>query len=129
MLVLREARRSSEEIHKNGLGDVVGIVSGHDMLDTQHFGTAIESLSPKDAAVRAVPLLADRLDNLVHCPSIELIISNNLEWHVVVNSIPLDGLKRIVSVAPDALVDTQENQVQAVFMSFIESLKHRSQNC
>ncbi len=92
------ARRT---VHKDRLCDVVGIVAGYDVVYTERSSTAVQRLPPEDPAKRAVVLLSDRRDDPVHRPSVQLVVGEDLERHVVLLLIAFDGLWEIVR-----LVDT-----------------------
>ena len=62
------------------------------MIHAKGGGTAVEGLSAKDAAEGAVVFLSDGGDDAVHRPSVELVIGEDLEWHVVLLLVPLHGL-------------------------------------
>ncbi len=50
----------------------------------------------EDPTKHAVVLLSDHRDDLVYCLSIQLVVGEDLEWHVVLLLIVFDGLWEIV---------------------------------
>lgn len=61
-----------------------------------------------------VVLASDFLDNVVHAPAVEILVTDNQEGDLVLISIPLDSLQGVVSVARDALVDREKDEVEIV---------------
>lgn len=112
-------------IHEDRLGDVVGVVAGDDVLDTQARRSSVQSLPAEDAAVRAVPLLAHLLDHLIHGPAIQLRIPQDRQRHVVLLCVPLDRLQAVVSVPFDALVDRQQYKVKPVVIALVQRFEDR----
>ena len=71
--------------------------------------------------------LTDCGDNFVHGPPVELLVGEDLERELVLVAVPLDRLQAVVAVPGDALVDGQQEQVEAVVISEIknrDSLSH-----
>ncbi len=67
-------------------------MAGYDVVHAESGGAAVQSLPAEDAAERAVILLSNCRDNAVHCPSVQFVIRENLERHVILLLIALDGL-------------------------------------
>jgi hypothetical protein len=62
------------------------------MIHAKGRGAAVERLPAEDTTERAVVFLSDGRDDAVHRPSVELVIGEDLERHVVLLLITLDGL-------------------------------------
>ncbi|OSS54061.1 hypothetical protein B5807_01135 [Epicoccum nigrum] len=115
-------------VHEHRLGDIVRIVSSHNVPDAQPRCTTVQRLSPEHSAIRAVPLLAHLLHHLVHSPPIQLRIPQDRQRHVVLLRVPLDRLQTIVSVPFDALVDRQQHEIQPVVVALVQCFEYRSQH-
>ena len=68
-------------------------MAGYDVVHAERGGAAVQGLPAEDTAERAVILLSDRRDDTVHCPSVELVVRQDLERHVILLLIALDGLR------------------------------------
>ena len=79
-------------VHEDRLCDVVRVVTSYDVVHAERGGAAVQGLPPEDTAERAVILLSNRGDDPVHCPSVQLVVGEDLERHVVLLLIALDGL-------------------------------------
>ncbi len=70
----------------------VRVVASYDVVHTERGSTAVQGLSAENTAERAVVFLPNCRNDAVHCPSVQLIIGKDLEGHVVLLLIALDGL-------------------------------------
>ena len=104
-------------------------MAGDDVPDAEHLGTAVEGLAAEDAAVGTVALLPDGLDDLVHGPAVELVVADNPERQAVLRRVSPHCLEGVISVALDALVYAQENEVEAIPVPVIQGLEDGGQDC
>lgn len=86
------AQLSARTVHQDSLGNVIGIVACHNMVHSKTGGTAVERLATEHATEGAVVAFSDLVDDLVHCPSVELVVGQNLEREAVLGLVLLDGL-------------------------------------
>ncbi|KAL1843217.1 hypothetical protein VTK73DRAFT_2887 [Phialemonium thermophilum] len=117
-----------EQIHQHRLGDVVRVVARDHVPDAQRLRAPVQRLAAEHAAVGAVALLAHRLHDLVHGPSVQLVVADDPEGHVVLHRVALHGLERVVSVALDSFVDAEEHEIQAVLVALVERLEDRREH-
>lgn len=75
----------------------------NNVVDTELGCTAIESLSPENSAESTVVLLPYLTDNLVHCPAVQLVVREDLEWKAVLYLVLLDGLTILVDRSTEYL--------------------------
>lgn len=68
-----------------------------DVVDVEHRGTAVQGLSTEYTAECTIVLFPDFGDNGVHRPSIELVVGQDFEWHVVLLLVPFYGLHGIAT--------------------------------
>ena len=115
---------TTQNIHKHRLGNVVRIVTGDEFIDAEQHATAIERLASKNAAKCAIVLTAHLFDDLVHSPPVQLFVGDHLERKVVAELIALDTLERVVTVAGDAFVNREQDQLDAIVVTFVELLEH-----
>jgi hypothetical protein len=115
---------SAEYVHEHRLGYVVSIVASHELVHSQEHSATIERLSPKHATEGAVVFAAHLFDNLVHGPAVQLLISDHFERQIVVELVAFDTLERVVAVTGDAFVNGEQDELDAVVMSFVELLEH-----
>lgn len=54
------------------------------------------------------------LDDIVHAPAIEILVTDDQEGDLVLVPVSLDSLQRVVSVARDAFVDREKDKVESV---------------
>lgn len=52
-----------------------------------------------------VVLATNLFDNIVHAPAVEVLVTDDQEWDLILVPIPLDRFQRVVSVSCDAFVD------------------------
>lgn len=76
--------------------------------------------APEHAAERAVVLGADLPHDGVHRPAVELLVRQHLQRDAVRRLVALDRLQRVVAVPRDALVDRQQEEVEAVAVRFVD---------
>ena len=69
-----------------------------DVVHVEHRRTTVESLSTEYTAECTIVLFTDLGDDGVHRPSIELVVRQDFERHVVLLLVPFDGLGVPVSV-------------------------------
>ena len=67
-------------------------MAGYDVVNFERGGAAVQGLPAEDTAERAVILLSDCRNDAVHRPSVQLVVGEDLERHVVLLLIALDGL-------------------------------------
>lgn len=115
-------------IHQHRLRNIIRVVSRDHMPNPQPTRTPIQRLPPKHAAISAIPLLPHLLDNLIHCPAIQLGVAQNRKLHTILLCIPLYRLETVVAVALDALVDTQQYQVETIVVPLVEGFENRGQD-
>lgn len=113
-------------------------MSRNDVVDVQHCGAAIQCLPPEYAAEGTVVLPPDLGHYGIHCPSIELVVREDLQWHVVLLLIPFYSLQqmlmsdraglaqiqvmyleRVISIPCNSFVYGKQEEVRAVFISFV----------
>lgn len=111
-------------IHQHRLGNVVCIVAGDDVVHTERRRAAVERLAPEHAAERAVVLPADACDDIVHRPAVQVLVPKHGEREPVLLLVPLHRLEAVVAVSGDALVNTQQKQVDPIVVALIERLEH-----
>jgi len=68
------------------------------------------------------------LNDLVHSPPIELVISYNAQRHIVLHRIPLHSFQTVVSVAFYPFINGEEYEFDAIVMSLVEGFKHRCEH-
>lgn len=81
-------------VHEHRFGNVVCVVAGDDMVDVEHRGAAVQGLSAEYAAECAVVLFPDFGDDGVHRPSVELVVGQDFERHVVLLLVSFYGLRQ-----------------------------------
>ena len=64
--------------------------------------------------------MADRAHNVVHGPAVELLVGKDPQREAVLLLIALHGLEGVVAIPCDALVNGQQEQVQAIAVPLIE---------
>ena len=119
---------STQDIHEDRLGNVVGVVSRHDLVNSQHGRSTIQSLSTKHPAERAVVSEADGRHDAVHGPAVEVLVGEDLQRDPVLTLVPPDGLEGVVSVTSDPLVDGEQEKVQPVVVALVEDLHEVGQH-
>jgi hypothetical protein len=82
-------------------------------------------LTPEDATIRAVAFLAYLLHNLIHGPSIQLIVSEDSQVHAILLGVSFHRLQTVVTVALDALIDGKQYEVETIVISLVQRLQHR----
>lgn len=101
---------------------------GH-LVGFEQGSAPVEGLAPEDAAEGAVVLVADGVHDVVHGPAIELLVGQDPQREAVLLLIALHGLKGVVPITCDALVDGQQKQVQAVAVPLIERRQDVREDC
>lgn len=119
---------AAQQVHHDSLSNVVSIVTCDDVFDAQLCRTSVEGLTSKYSTVGAIAFLPYLSHNLIHCPAVELVISHDLKRHAILGCIPLHRLEAVISIALDALVDGEKDKIQAIVVSFIQSLQDRGEN-
>ena len=119
---------SPEDIHEDSLGNVVRVVSSHDLVHTEDRCPAVKSLPTEDAAEGAVVPAADRRHDAVHSPAVEVLVGEYLERDPVLALVPPHRLQGVVSVACDPLVDGEKKQVQSVVVPLVQGLHEIGQH-
>lgn len=114
---------AAQQVHHDRLRDVVRVVARDDVLDAESGRAAVEGLAAEHPAVRAVALLPHLRDDLVHRPAVQLVVSDDLQRHVVLHRVPLHGLQTVVPVPFDPLVDGQQDQLEAVVVALVQGLQ------
>ena len=104
----------AQDVHDDGLGDVVRVVPRHDLGHAELHRPAVQRLAPEHPAEGAVVLEPHLGDDLVHGPAVQVLVGEDLQRNLVLVSVPLHGLQTVVPVAGDALVNGQQNQLQLV---------------
>ena len=79
-------------VHEDSLCNIVRVVASYDVVHAERGSAAVQGLSAENTAERAVVFLPNCRNDAVHCPSVQLIIGKDLEGHVVLLLIALDGL-------------------------------------
>ena len=95
---------SPENVHHDGLGNVVSVVARHDLIDPELHGAPVQRLSPEDSAEGAVVLETNLGHDLVHRPAVQILVRQDLERYSILVSVPLHCLQRVVSVAGNSFV-------------------------
>jgi len=111
---------SPQEIEENGLGNVIGVVASHEFVHLQESSSSIKSLATEDATESAVVFEANNVNDLVHGPSVQVLVGNNLKRELVLKVVSMNGLERVIAVAGDSLVDGQEEEMEAVIVKAVE---------
>lgn len=95
-------------------------MTSNEFVDLQESSTSIKGLATEDATESAVVFEANDVNDLVHGPSVQVLVGNHLERELVLKVIPMNGLERVVAVAGDSLVDGQEEEMEAVIVEAVE---------
>lgn len=95
-------------------------MTSNEFVDLQESSTSIKGLATEDAAESAVVFEANDVNDLVHGPSVQVLVGNHLERELVLKVVPMNGLERVITVAGDSLVDGQEEEIEAVIMEAVE---------
>lgn len=111
---------SSEEVEEDGLGNIIGIVPSNDFVHFQERSTSVKGLSTEDAAESAIVFQTNHSHDLVHSPSVEVLVRYHFEREPVLNLVPVNSFQRVVAVAGDALVDGEEEEMEAVIVEAVE---------
>jgi len=111
-------------VHNDSLRHVVCIVACDNVTHAQHRRSTIQRLPSENPTDGTIPLLPDLLHDLVHSPPIQLSVANNTQLHPILFRIPLHGLKRVIAVTFNPLVDGQEHKLDAIAIALIKRLQH-----
>lgn len=95
-------------------------MASNEFVNLQESSTSIKGLATEDAAESAVVFEANDVNDLVHGPSVQVLVGNHLERELVLNVVPMNGFERVVAVAGDSLVDGQEEEMEAVIVEAVE---------
>lgn len=79
----------------------------------------------KDLTVILEP---DFLNNLVHAPAVQVVVADDFERQSVLLLIPFDGLERVVTVSRNALINRQQEKIQAIVVLLVQFLHHIRQH-
>lgn len=118
----------SQDVEQHRLRNVVGVVAGDELVGVEEGGAAVEGLATEDAAEGAVVFEADEGDDLIHGPAVEVLVGDNLEGEPELDVVPLYGVEGVVAVPGDALVDGQEEEVEAVVVDAVQPRQHVRQH-
>ena len=119
---------STQDIHKDSLGNVVGVVSRYDLVHSEQSSPAIQSLATENAAEGAVVPAADRGHDAVHRPAVEVLVREDLQRDPVLTLVPPNRLQGVVSIPGDPLVDGEQEQVQSVVVTLVQCLHEVGQH-
>ena len=71
-------------------------------------------LSSKYTTKRAIVLSTYLLDNVIHRPTIEVFVGDNLQRKTIDFSISFDCLQRVIPVASNPLINRQQEEVKSI---------------
>ena len=80
-------------------------MSSQNLISPNLGRASVECLPPEHAAESTIICQADDLDNLVHSPSIEVLVGYDSEWKLIGLLVELYCIKTVVSIPLDALID------------------------
>lgn len=95
-------------------------MSSNKFVDFQESSASIKCLATEDAAESAIVFETDNINDLVHSPSVEVLVRDDFERESVLNLVAMNGLERVVAVAGDSLVDGEEEEMEAVIVVAVE---------
>ena len=81
-------------VHQNSLRDIISIMSSDDVINSKLSCTTVERLSSEYTTESTVVLLAHLANDLVHGPTIQLIVGEDLQGKAILYLVLLDGLRR-----------------------------------
>ena len=68
-------------------------------------------------------IISNLRHHLIHRPTVEVRIADNLQRQLVLRAVPLDRLQRVVSVSSDSFVHTQQDQIETPVVAVVQSLE------
>jgi len=95
---------SSQQVHIDCLGYIVGIMAGQDFISFYKLSASIKSLPPENATESAVICQTDYFDDLIHGPAVEVFIGDYSQGKLVSFFVLFDGLEGVVSVTCDSFI-------------------------
>lgn len=89
---------ATQKVHEDRFGDVVGVVAGGDDVALEQSGAPVQGLAPEDAAEGAVVFPAHLGHDVVHGPTVEVLVGEHRQGQVVLELVPPDRLEAVVPV-------------------------------
>mmetsp|Transcript_4960 Transcript_4960/g.12083 ORF Transcript_4960/g.12083 Transcript_4960/m.12083 type:complete len:333 (-) Transcript_4960:571-1569(-) len=80
-------------IEDDSLRNVIRVVTRHNLVGAEHYRPAVQRLASEDATKRAVVLLPNLGNNLIHRPVVKLLVGDNPKRYAVLLFIPFHRFK------------------------------------
>ena len=73
----------------------------------QHHRSSIQGLPPENSAESAVVLLADLFDNVIHRPTVKVLVGQHSQRQLVLLLVAFDRLQRVIAISYDTIKPNQ----------------------